>query len=100
MKMMVYVVVDDCINVEGVRDKNFHLFRTYDDAVKKVVELFEQAVNDAGIPNSYEVDEYGQTRNVDGKLFNVNLDEDEGYAEVYDEDTFNEYISVEVKEIL
>ena len=98
--MKVYVVVDDCIGVEGVRDKYFHLFRTRDDAIKKVVELFEQAVKDADIPAGYEVDEYGQTKNKNGNLFNLSLAEDEGYAEVYDENIFNEYISIEEKEIL
>ena len=97
--MLVYVVVDDCIDVEGTRDKYFHLFRTRDDAVKKVVELFEQAVKDANIPDGYEVDEYGQTKNMYGKLFNLTLDEDEGYAEVYDEHTFNEYINIEERTI-
>ena len=98
--MKVYVVVDDCISVEGVRDKYFHLFYTRDDAVKKLVELFERAVKDADIPDGYEVDEYGQTKNKDGKLFNISLCEDEGYAAVYDEDTFNECIDIEEREIL
>ena len=97
--MLVYVVVDDCIGVDDVRDKYFHLFRTRDDAVKKVVDLFEQAVKNAGIPDGYEVNEYGQTRDIYGRLFNISLCEDEGYAEVYDEHTFNEYIDIEEKEI-
>ena len=96
--MKIYVVIDDCLGIEGTKDKFFYVALNYEAAKRKVVKLYEQALEDAGITPA-DIDDFGCVE-VNSVKYHAYLNEDEAYGEIYNERDFNEYISVHRQEAL
>ena len=93
--MKVYIVIDDCTEVEGCKEVIPYACANKEAVKRKVKELYKQAQKDAGIDNEAIDNDWTEIGNVG---WECEIKDD--YACVDNDGTFREFIYVKEMEVI